>query len=90
MIHIEIQFLFLVPPEIIDEQSSPSLLMIEENTNVSLKCAARGHPTPKVFWKREDLKPIITSASNTGEFHIIHVLYCNRFYVRFSIFLDKS
>jgi len=49
----------VVPPEIIDAESSPSTLNIRENYNASLICKATGTPAPKITWKREDGKKIV-------------------------------
>lgn len=42
-----------VPPDIIDNESS-SDTTVREGSNVSLTCAARGHPEPHIVWRRED------------------------------------
>ena len=52
-------FLFQVPPNIIDEESSPSSVTIRENHNASLQCSAEGTPKPTITWRREDQKKII-------------------------------
>ena len=49
----------LVPPNIIDEESSPSSVTIRENHNASLQCTAEGTPKPTITWRREDGKKII-------------------------------
>ena len=59
MLTIDIKFLFLVPPNIIDEESSPSSVTIRENHNASLQCSAEGTPKPTITWRREDQKKII-------------------------------
>lgn len=43
-----------MPPNIIDDESSPSSVSVRENQNLSLSCKAEGSPTPKISWKRED------------------------------------
>ncbi|XP_025424160.1 lachesin isoform X1 [Sipha flava] len=50
----------VVPPNIIDEESSTSSVSIRENQNLSLTCKAEGSPTPKISWKREDGNHIAT------------------------------
>ena len=52
-------YYFLVPPSVIDEDSSPSQLSVRENVKVSLICRGRGVPVPRVNWKREDGRPLI-------------------------------
>ena len=42
-----------VPPKIEDSLSSGDKVKTE-GSNVTLECAARGSPTPRVLWKRED------------------------------------
>ncbi|XP_046631459.1 lachesin-like isoform X2 [Daphnia pulicaria] len=49
----------VVPPSVIDEDSSPSQLSVRENVRVSLLCRGRGVPAPRVNWKREDGRPLI-------------------------------
>jgi len=48
----------VVPPTIIDEESSPSTVSIREKHNASLICKATGVPYPNITWRREDGKPI--------------------------------
>lgn len=50
---------FIVPPSVIDEDSSPSQLSVRENVRISLLCRGRGVPSPRVNWKREDGRPLI-------------------------------
>ncbi|GBM01531.1 hypothetical protein AVEN_209333-1 [Araneus ventricosus] len=47
----------VVPPDIIEEQSS-SDMFAREGTDIQLKCAAKGRPEPKLTWRREDYKPV--------------------------------
>lgn len=46
-------FVCLVPPDIIDGESSTDTV-VREGSNVSLTCAASGHPQPHILWRRED------------------------------------
>ncbi len=46
-------FFCLVPPDIIDSESSTDTV-VREGSNVSLTCAASGHPQPHILWRRED------------------------------------
>ena len=69
------KFLFSVPPNIIDEESSPSSVTIRENHNASLQCSAEGTPKPTITWRREDQKKIIIkrkkNAGKKGKNHLI-------------------
>lgn len=49
----------VIPPDIKDDESANGLV-VHENGNVRLRCAATGTPVPTVVWKREDGKNIIT------------------------------
>ena len=57
--YIKSLYLYLVPPNILDEESSPSSVTIRENHNASLQCNAEGTPQPRITWRREDGKKII-------------------------------
>jgi len=48
----------VVPPTIIDEESSPSTVSIREKHNASLICKSNGVPYPNITWRREDGRPI--------------------------------
>ena len=41
------------PPDIIDAQT-PAELRVREKEALKLTCQARGHPPPRITWKRED------------------------------------
>jgi hypothetical protein len=56
---LDFYLIILVPPSVIDEDSSPSQLSVRENVRVSLLCRGRGVPAPRVNWKREDGRPLI-------------------------------
>lgn len=47
----------LVPPDIIDTESSSDVLA-REGTDVSMVCKAKGYPTPTLTWRREDHQPV--------------------------------
>ncbi|KAA0187133.1 hypothetical protein HAZT_HAZT002610, partial [Hyalella azteca] len=51
----------VVPPEITDEGSSPSSLVVKERDNVTLTCHAKGFPQPRISWRREDGRPLKSS-----------------------------
>ncbi|XP_050545663.1 lachesin-like isoform X2 [Daktulosphaira vitifoliae] len=44
----------VVPPNIVDEESSASTMAVREGLNISLSCKAKGYPEPKIVWKREN------------------------------------
>ncbi|KAG7201151.1 hypothetical protein KM043_003942 [Ampulex compressa] len=44
----------VVPPNILDGESTESTVAVRENQNVTLTCKAVGYPTPTLMWKRED------------------------------------
>ena len=50
---IELQY----PPDISDEESSTDTT-IHEGRDVTLRCAARGNPIPRILWRRDDGKAI--------------------------------
>ncbi|XP_047480169.1 lachesin-like [Penaeus chinensis] len=47
-----------VPPNIIDNETS-SDVTVPDGESVTLVCAARGYPQPKIEWKREDKEKIV-------------------------------
>lgn len=61
-----------VPPDIDDDQSTGSDVTANEGDNVTLTCVARGKPTPRIVWRREDGQKIIvpsTSSSSSSSYH---------------------
>ncbi|RZF44185.1 hypothetical protein LSTR_LSTR003825 [Laodelphax striatellus] len=48
----------VVPPNIVDDESTPSSVAARENQNLTLHCQAAGFPDPKIIWRREDGQPI--------------------------------
>lgn len=44
----------VVPPNILDANSTQSSVAVRENQNITLTCKADGFPTPKLMWRRED------------------------------------
>uniref|UniRef100_A0A1B6KD26 Ig-like domain-containing protein n=1 Tax=Graphocephala atropunctata TaxID=36148 RepID=A0A1B6KD26_9HEMI len=56
----------VVPPNIIDEDSTTSAVAVRENQNISLVCKAEGFPTPKIMWRREDSNPITIDRKKKG------------------------
>ncbi|XP_076355533.1 lachesin-like [Tachypleus tridentatus] len=57
--HLDVLF----PPEINLKSSSPDEL-VREGSNVTFSCLAKGYPTPKVTWRREDDRPILIQTSD--------------------------
>lgn len=49
---------FPVPPDIITDESSPDLTLME-GENATLTCHATGNPEPKITWKRENGQPLM-------------------------------
>uniref|UniRef100_A0A182J3T8 Ig-like domain-containing protein n=1 Tax=Anopheles atroparvus TaxID=41427 RepID=A0A182J3T8_ANOAO len=47
----------VVPPNILDYPTSTDMV-VREGSNVTLKCAASGSPTPSIMWRRESNEPI--------------------------------
>ncbi|XP_069168307.1 lachesin-like [Procambarus clarkii] len=59
----------VVPPNIVDESSSSSEIQVREKANVTLRCAAKGNPEPRIMWKREDGAMIVTNTRNPEPVH---------------------
>lgn len=55
-----------MPPSISDTQSSSDVI-VRENANVSLACAASGSPDPVVKWKRDDNSTINVNKTLAGK-----------------------
>ncbi|XP_042878938.1 lachesin-like isoform X1 [Penaeus japonicus] len=55
----------VVPPDIIDRESSGDLT-VREGMDVTLTCRAKGHPKPTIMWRREDNKNIVLDAEKSG------------------------
>lgn len=54
MIRAQVSYLDVSePPDIVDDFTS-SGERVRENSPLKLVCKARGNPTPKITWKRED------------------------------------
>lgn len=65
-----------VPPNIVDEESTPSSVAVRENQNISLLCKAEGLPLPTVVWKREDSQLLLVDRKNEGRFRSHYKLLC--------------
>ncbi|CAK9813617.1 Ntm [Anthophora plagiata] len=48
----------VVPPDILDYLTSTDMV-VREGSNVTLRCAAKGSPTPSITWRREDGETIL-------------------------------
>ena len=62
-------FLILVPPNIIDEESTLSSVAVRENLNLTLTCKAKGFPEPKITWKREDGNDIVLDRKKKSKYY---------------------
>lgn len=56
----------VVPPDILDYPTSTDMI-VRENTNVTLRCAATGSPAPTITWRREGGEKIMLSNETEGE-----------------------
>lgn len=63
---IDFSHLRLVPPDILDYPTSTDMV-VREGSNVTLKCAARGSPTPNITWRRESSEPIVITGKREGK-----------------------
>ncbi|XP_036232478.2 neurotrimin [Bactrocera oleae] len=59
----------VVPPDIIDYQTSHDMI-VQEGQNVTLICTATGLPTPTVTWRRERDVPLLQNADGTDIYSI--------------------
>ncbi|XP_074599315.1 lachesin-like isoform X2 [Brevipalpus obovatus] len=48
----------LVPPFIVEEETSKANVVVDERSRLSLRCKASGYPTPTVIWRREDSRSL--------------------------------
>ncbi|KAK4303120.1 hypothetical protein Pmani_024849 [Petrolisthes manimaculis] len=51
----------VVPPQFLDEESSPSHVSVQESHDVRLVCRATGVPKPTIRWTRHEALPITTA-----------------------------
>ena len=63
----------LVPPDIIDGESSGDV-MVTEGSNTTLRCIASGFPQPTITWRREDNLPIQNHGTNQLNIEFIKLL----------------
>lgn len=52
----------VVPPDIIDYETSHDM-SVDEGQNITLRCEATGLPKPRIEWKRESGKPLMSIGS---------------------------
>uniref|UniRef100_T1I1G6 Ig-like domain-containing protein n=1 Tax=Rhodnius prolixus TaxID=13249 RepID=T1I1G6_RHOPR len=62
---VDVYEYFKIPPDIIDSGTSSDTI-VEEGDNVTLVCTARGHPPPRIVWRREDGRSITVYNNSTG------------------------
>ena len=55
-----------VPPDILDYPTSTDMV-VREGSNVTLKCAATGSPSPNITWRREGGEKIMLLGGSEGE-----------------------
>lgn len=55
-------FFLIVPPDIVDYQTSHDMV-VDEEQNVTLICTAVGLPEPSIEWRREGKKPLLSTGS---------------------------
>ncbi|XP_055382610.1 lachesin, partial [Condylostylus longicornis] len=56
----------VIPPDIINEETSGDM-MVPEGGSAKMICKARGFPTPKITWRREDGREIIARNGPHGK-----------------------
>lgn len=63
-----------VPPDILDYPTSTDMVA-REGSNVTMKCAAKGTPEPKIIWKREGGEAIPIGQGQEGKFSSLFLLF---------------
>lgn len=66
--------IFIVPPDIINEDSSTDIA-VQEGEDATLTCRATGHPPPRVVWRREDGEPILMRKPGTSGKELVKCKY---------------
>ena len=64
---------FLVPPVIIDKETS-KVITVDEGDNVRMSCAAAGKPTPEIVWRREVNNPMTTGSWESKKLVLLYFL----------------
>lgn len=59
-------YIFIVPPDIINEESSADIA-VQEGEDAALTCRATGNPSPRVTWRREDGEVILMKKPGSRE-----------------------
>lgn len=59
--------LWIVPPNILDIESTPSSVAVRENQNINMTCKADGFPAPKIIWRREDGLDIVVDKKKSDK-----------------------
>ena len=63
-----------MPPDIIDKETSGDMI-VQEGDDVTLKCKAKGHPTPTIEWRRENSQEIVLDAETSGKFYVFNAIF---------------
>lgn len=64
---------FAVPPDILDYSTSTDMV-VREGSDVTLKCAAVGSPTPAITWRREGGEPVTMDGNGGKHFIFLTIL----------------
>jgi Immunoglobulin domain len=67
-------FLLAVPPDILDYPTSTDMV-VREGSNVTLKCAATGSPSPNITWRREGGEKIMLLDGSEGKYFVSKLNY---------------
>ncbi|KAL1453454.1 hypothetical protein WDU94_007592, partial [Cyamophila willieti] len=62
----------VIPPDISSEETSGDM-MVPEGGSAKLVCKAKGYPTPKITWRREDNKEIIVRSNQPSNQKVFSV-----------------
>lgn len=54
-------------------------MVVAEGSNVTLRCAATGSPTPTITWRREGGESISLASGNEGKFIIFYIACVQNF-----------
>lgn len=56
----------VIPPDFIPEETSGDV-MVPEGGTAKVSCRARGMPTPRIMWRREDGNDIVIRDPSIGK-----------------------